>query len=176
MKAAERVINERFYSVDVLRDSIARSVRVLASTKPAPHNHQWITQKLQSTDCYWTTSRWARLIKWFLKGKYRRKFIPYPLECLAYATEVALEPSTFTLPESVWDSIYAQAAEIHMQNQEVMVILLGRSAYVEVVKSRHFSMFPIITDEGTDRVFEIEGMHTVVTPKLAHDAVIVIPR
>lgn len=60
-------------------DDVARDcINVMARTQPVQSTRFIKREGFDITNCSWTSSWWARLIKWCLKKKYLSRLVPYP--------------------------------------------------------------------------------------------------
>jgi hypothetical protein len=174
MRAAETLIHNDFYKVEMMPDLVRGCIRVMATTKPVAAPLNFVEQRFTSESCYWVHHCWARAIRWMLRKKWLRKLVPYPIEALVSAREVVLEPSTFQWPEKLLDNIHAQIAELHSNGQKPTLIIVGRQVECELMAEIHFSVMPIIQQDRQNQTMSYRGIPVVQTNKLEHDAVLVI--
>lgn len=106
------------------------------------------------------------------RKKWLHKMVPYSIECFANATEVVAGYEVYQLPESVEASIKAQLGGWDGPHRPKMIIV-GREAYFNVIRSKHFSLMPPF-EEDSEMRFELYGLPVLVTPKIEPNGVIVI--
>jgi len=97
--------------------------------------------------------------------------IPYSLECFANAKEVVITPMVWEIPEEVDASLKAQLSGWHGSNRPTSAIVGMKSRY-ELIRSRHFSMMPVMEESGSFD-FQIYGLTMHVTDKIEENGVIV---
>lgn len=180
MKVAELTI-DRFLHASVLKhvriqmyeDAASNLIHVLAKTPPTKPLQVHVRREMEVNDCYWVTQRWARLIRWMTSRKWTRWMIPYPLKCLANASEVGWKSCAHEIPEHVQDSIHAQIANLYKDGKRVDRILVGYEALHQAGQSLNFSMMPLPHDHG-DVWHGFEGFPMLLCSRLEENSVLVL--
>jgi hypothetical protein len=172
MKRATITLSSLF-RIEERKHSDKMLLEKMIQCKPIEVGRQWATTKLGTQPADWVNSKWARVVLWFLRKKYLKRLIPYPIECLVHAQYVVNEPHAITLKEELLDSIYQQLGLIIYNGMEPEAIYVGRITRSEIHKVLDFNLFFPIREEKNHRIAEVQGLPVYVHPLLKESEILV---